>query len=81
VVVRAEISGDRLLLRVDDDGGRLDAKSDTLPDGPSNGQGGIGLSNLRDRLQRLYGADQSLALRVTPSGVTRVTLDLPYTRP
>jgi two-component system LytT family sensor kinase len=70
ISVRALRDGDALVLRVDDDAGAL------AP--PSTGAGhGIGLSNLRARLEALYGARAALALSARePCGV-RAELRLP----
>ena len=39
---------------------------------------GVGLANIRERLQLLYGAKASLTITENPSGGTRVTLAVPY---
>jgi signal transduction histidine kinase len=39
---------------------------------------GIGLSNTRERLRRLYGADNDLVIRQAPEGGVSVDLTLPY---
>lgn len=72
VVVRA-IDGS-LRIVVEDDGGRLERE----PPVPDDGQGGIGLANLKDRLVRLYGPRQALALKSTAAGTTAVTVDIPF---
>jgi uncharacterized protein YjbI with pentapeptide repeats/two-component sensor histidine kinase len=47
-----------------------------------NGNGkGIGLVNPRDRLQQLYGAEQSLMIASTPGGGCAVTVRIPYRAP
>jgi LytS/YehU family sensor histidine kinase len=61
--------GAALVVRVVDDGVGFDAP--TRVDG-------IGLTNSRRRLHRLYGADQSLALTVSPTGETMTVVTLPY---
>ena len=40
--------------------------------------GGVGLANIRERLQLLYGAKASLTITENPGGGTRVTLAVPY---
>lgn len=62
-----------LHVRVEDDGGKL---GDAY-EGPEDEGGGIGLSNLRERLTRLYGADHTLELGVTEHGTTAVTITMP----
>jgi two-component system LytT family sensor kinase len=73
ISVRAWRDGDALVLRVDDDAGTLAARA--IPD---TGAGhGIGLSNLRARLDALYGGRAGLALSERlPAGV-RAELRLP----
>jgi sensor histidine kinase YesM len=39
---------------------------------------GVGLANIRERLQLLYGARASLTILENPGGGTRVTLAVPY---
>ena len=39
---------------------------------------GVGLANIRERLQLLYGAKATLTITENPGGGTRVTLALPY---
>ena len=39
---------------------------------------GIGLGTTRERLERMYGADQSLTLEAAEGGGTRVEVTLPY---
>lgn len=71
-VGRIEIQGrreeDRLVLSVRDNGPGL----------PSSQDDGLGLRNVRARLQELYGEDQGLLLESAPEGGTIATLRLPY---
>jgi LytS/YehU family sensor histidine kinase len=60
--------GDLLELVVEDDGVGL----------PREPREGIGLSNTRTRLERLYGARQHLTLEPRAGGGTRVTVSLPF---
>ena len=39
---------------------------------------GVGLANIRERLQLLYGNKGSMAIAETPGGGTTVTVTLPY---
>ena len=39
---------------------------------------GVGLANIRERLQLLYGAKASLAVTENPGGGTVVTVTVPY---
>jgi LytS/YehU family sensor histidine kinase len=66
--VSASVADGVLLVRVDDDGGTL---------APAPGTGGIGLANLRERLDVMYGPTASLALsQLSPAGV-RAEMRLP----
>jgi len=73
-VVRISItgSGDTLSVRVEDEGGTAVHDAEPPPEG-----GGIGLSNLRSRLERLYGSAQELRFQSTPDGGTVVTIIIP----
>jgi two-component sensor histidine kinase len=71
VVVEAERVGDRLRLRVLDDGPGFARAA------PSSGTG-IGLANTRERLARLYLGDASLSWRDRPEGGAEVLVDLPF---
>jgi len=67
----ARRSGERLLLAVEDDGAGLPAQH--LP--------GVGLSNARERLLQLYGAEHStFELRSAPGRGTRIELTIPSRR-
>lgn len=70
VVARRE--GDRLRLRVQDGGVGLPAgwSLDT--------HGGVGLTNTKARLERLYGAAHHLAFSNAPGGGLTVTIVIPY---
>lgn len=74
VVVTAERRGERLLLRVEDDGVGLrpEARSGT------SRREGIGLRNASERLRQLYGGDHRFELRQGASGGVTVELELPY---
>ncbi|MEP6620304.1 MAG: histidine kinase [bacterium] len=68
----AVVGGERLRLEVADDGAglRRDAGVDE----------GVGLGNTRQRLQRLYGEQQSLTLSSLPDGGALVSVELPVRR-
>jgi len=71
ILVSAAREDDSLVLRVEDDAGRLDAAEG------QEGESGIGLANLRARLAALHGERASLSLsQLEPSGV-RTELRLP----
>lgn len=74
IEIRARREGERVVLTVQDNG-----------PGPANGRPpsseGVGLRNTRARLAQLYGAEQSLALRVAPDGGFIAEVSLPYHTP
>jgi two-component system, LytTR family, sensor kinase len=67
----AAVVGDRLRVTVRDDGAGIRPGFDLGRDA------GTGLSNIRTRLQNLYGGPASVAVTAAPGGGTIVTLDLP----
>jgi len=70
VVLSAQLQGERICLQVSDTGAGLS-------DAPAKPGGGVGLSNLRERLRSLYGGDaQVQLLENQPCGMT-VRLMLP----
>lgn len=72
VSVSARRQGEMLYLSVADDGPGLAKEERAFP------REGIGLSNTRQRLRQLYGAEQSLALEAPAEGGLRVELVIPY---
>ena len=70
VTVRAARRENQLVLSILDDG--------PAPEPGQAPAGGIGLSNTRLRLERLYGENQSLAMTPIPGGGMKVELVLPY---
>jgi sensor histidine kinase YesM len=70
IEICAERHDGRLRLQVKDDGPGLPADKSL-----SNG---VGLSNTMARLQRLYGAAQSLTFENAPTGGAVVTLEIPF---
>ncbi len=76
VEIAAARDGDRLLLTVRDDGPGLDDSRTPVP------STGVGLRNIRERLARLYGREQSLELREADGGGVIARITLPFrTRP
>jgi two-component system, LytTR family, sensor kinase len=70
VVVGARRSGDRLCLSVRDDGPGVEAGDAARP--------GVGLSNTRARLGRLYGRDYTLEVVNAPEGGLEARIELPF---
>jgi signal transduction histidine kinase len=68
IEISARRDGDRLVLRVHDDG---DAPAGEPRDG-------VGLANTRERLRQLYGERQSLAVGPAPEGGFLAEVALPY---
>lgn len=69
ILVSAAREGDSLVLRVEDDAGRLEADQ--------AGESGIGLANLRARLAALHGERASLTLSQLAPGGVRTEVRLP----
>jgi signal transduction histidine kinase len=63
---------DRLVISISDNGPGL-----TDPSGPTLKKG-LGLSNTKERLDRMYGSAQCLAFSQTPCGGLTVSLSIPY---
>jgi sensor histidine kinase YesM len=66
--VRAWVTGAQLHVEVCDDGVGIDLHADD----------GVGLANIRERLQLLYGPAAELVLHAPPGGGTCATIHLPY---
>lgn len=69
--VEGRRAGNRLLLRVADDGVGLSDTDDTC-------SSGVGLSNTRARLDALYGDDASFRIERSDGGGCAVVIDIPY---
>lgn len=70
VTIRAHRAADRLVLTVEDDG--VGFSSGAQP-------AGVGLANIRGRLQSLHGEAASLTVAAAAGGGVTATLDLPWT--
>ncbi|HKP82896.1 MAG TPA: histidine kinase [Pyrinomonadaceae bacterium] len=68
ITIRARREGERLIMRVEDNGPGLNAKS--------NGSG-IGISNTRARLEQFYGSDFSFQITNSAERGASVTLEIP----
>lgn len=75
VIVTARVQGDQLWVEVEDSGVGF-ADPDVL-DAPAKGTG-LGLNNIRERLNVLYGARGRLQLRSDDIKGTRVRIGVPY---
>jgi len=71
ISICASREADRLLLEVSDDGAGLAASF----------QPGVGISNARMRMQRLYGSDHSLLMTGAPGCGTAVSISIPFRLP
>jgi two-component system LytT family sensor kinase len=89
VTLRSKILSDgRLLLEVEDDGIGMDADYDASPvsneaaravvgNGSGSGAGGIGMRNVRERMEVLYGNQAEVEIVSRPGRGTKVTLVMP----
>jgi len=68
IEVSAEVVDGRLAVHVRDDGSGFAPK----------GEGGVGLANVRERLEALYGTRAELIISVPQGGGTCATIKLPY---
>jgi two-component system LytT family sensor kinase len=83
VTLRSRILGDgRLMLEVEDDGVGMEAERDVVAKlgagfaGAGNG-GGIGMRNVRERMEVLYGSSAEVEMTSRPGRGTKVTLVMP----
>ncbi len=73
ITLRARRSGERLLIEVEDDGvGIPEAVPAAIP-----GQSGIGVSNVRERLEVLYNHDYKMQIESQPGAGTRILIEIP----
>lgn len=72
ITIRTSRKGDRSFIEVEDDG--LGMTEERLKDAL---QGGIGLSNVNERLRTIYGAGCTLKLSSATGRGTRVSMELP----
>jgi two-component system LytT family sensor kinase len=75
VALRARLEGDSLVLEVEDDGVGMAAAA------PAGGGHGIGLTNVRERLDVLFGDAARLDIASRPGAGTQVRIRLPRTQP
>ena len=79
VTLRSRIVGDRLLLEVEDDGVGVEmGRSVVAPTSGLVREGfGIGMSNVRERMQVLFGGEAHVEMQSRPGRGTKVTLLMP----
>ena len=79
VTLRSRVRGERLLLEVEDDGvGVAPERPLHSPAGGLMRPGtGIGMRNVRERMEVLYGADAVMEMESRPGRGTRITLEMP----
>ena len=75
IAVSARVADGRLLIHVTDTGPGLKADRPAFVDGA-----GVGLKNIRDRLQQAYGDSSRLSIADAPEGGVVATVELPYQR-
>jgi two-component system LytT family sensor kinase len=73
LVIRARRDRTKLLLSVLDDGVGLRANRPSLPENSS----GVGLNNIRERLQTMYGHEAHLSLQAVSGGGSIAAIELP----
>ena len=72
IILRARRSGDRLMIEVEDDGVGISQAPQTASEGK-----GIGVSNVRERLQVLYDDDYKMVIESQPGCGTRILIEIP----
>jgi two-component system LytT family sensor kinase len=80
VTVRCRVRNSRLVVEVEDDGVGISPESAAAARSVSgNGRqgAGIGMRNVRERLEVLFGVDASFEVESRPGRGTRITLELP----
>ena len=84
ISLTAQVIGTRLRVVVADTGPGLHAQtasarmSDTVGAAGRPVSTGVGLANIRDRLQQAYGADHRFEIETPPEGGFTVTIEIPY---
>ncbi len=79
VTLRSRLQGERLLLEVEDDGVGVAPERDVaMPiSGLRRAGNGIGMKNVRERMEVLYGSDAVMEMESRPGRGTRITLEMP----
>ena len=76
ITLRARLVGERLLIDVEDDGVGIPEVEPAAITG-----NGIGVSNVRERLQVLYNQDYKMAIESQPGCGTRILIEVPVQAP
>ncbi len=78
VTLRGRVAGGKLLIEVEDDGvGMSPERSSVSPDGVAREGMGIGMRNVRERMQVLYAGNAEVEIVSRPGRGTRIQLLLP----
>jgi two-component system LytT family sensor kinase len=78
VTLRSKLNGNRVLIEVADDGVGMGSRPHT---GLNNSGAGIGMKNVQERLEVLYGAQATFNVVSNPGRGTRVSIEIPATLP
>ncbi|MGA9583934.1 MAG: histidine kinase [Terracidiphilus sp.] len=78
VTLRSKLTGDRVLIEVADDGVGMGDRQRT---GLRNDGAGIGMKNVQERLEVLYGAQASFKIVSNPGRGTLVSIEIPASLP
>jgi two-component system, LytTR family, sensor kinase len=79
ISIQARREVDRLVLTVSDNGpGPSNFQKAGEGEGEGEGEHGVGLDNIRQRLEQLYGSAQSLSLAKSPGGGTIAQIVMPF---
>lgn len=78
VTLRSKLNGDRVLIEVADDGVGMGDRPRT---GLHNSGAGIGMKNVQERLEVLYGTQATFKVVSNPGRGTRVSIEIPATLP
>jgi LytS/YehU family sensor histidine kinase len=73
IAVEARLAGDRVQITVSDTGGGLSESANSASDST-----GVGLANIRDRLNQAYADDHRFEVRSPAGGGFSVMIDIPY---
>ena len=78
VTLRSHLEGDRVRIEVADDGVGMGARAQT---GLRRGGAGIGMKNVQERLDVLYGSQARFEIQSSPGRGTRIVIEIPANLP